>query len=130
MKLSSTTDYTRTTHVRVRLYKEDSFDDTLTFPLVRAAASKMAEKLSVYKADQLPGGKMFELIDAVRKAIEGLEATNDITESILGLNDWIQKAVPNFAQRNVSTLVEVAKNATIPWFQKQRGTTRPHHQPC
>ena len=68
----------------------------------------------MYKADQLAGGKMWDPTDDVRKTIEGLEATNDVTESILGLNDWLQKRVPNYAQRTVSTLVEVAKNATMP----------------
>ena len=107
------------THVRARLYTEDRYDNTLTFPLLKTAVETMAQKLRVYKADQLPGGKMWNPPDDVRKAVEELEATNDVTESILGLNDRLQKAVPNLAQRKVSTLVEVAKNSTIPWFRTQ-----------
>ena len=81
----------------------------------------MIDKLSVYKADQLPDGKMWDPTDDVCKSIEGLEATNDVTESIL--NDWLQKGVPNFAQHTVSTLVEVAINAIIPRFRRSNVTT-------
>lgn len=54
-----------------------------------------------------------------RKALDRIPPTNDLCEGILGLNDWIQKRTPNMGQRTVSGMLEILKNATMPWFCKQ-----------
>ena len=69
----------------------------------------MLDKLKTYKAEQLPGGKLWNPDQATRKALAKIQPTNDLCEGILGLNDWIQKRTPNFNQRTVSGMVEVLK---------------------
>ena len=63
----------------------------------------MAEKLRLYKADQLPGGKSWSPSDAIKKALAPVEPTNDLCEGILGLNDWRQKVTPNCSQRSCTS---------------------------
>ena len=107
--------------VRERLYATDSFDEIL-FQMVQHAAHSMVKKLSQYKCDQLPGGRFWEPTGEVKRVLQ--PPTNDVTESILGLNDWLYKRNPNFHQRTVSTLIEVVKNSTMTWFNKQEKDTR------
>lgn len=45
-----------------------------------------------------------------------LQCSNDICESILGLNDYLHVAIPNTSQDSRSNLVEVKKNKTIKWL--------------
>ncbi len=79
----------------------------------------MAEKTRSYKSDQLPGGKLWTPSAVMKKALADIDPTNDLCESIIGLNDWLQKGTPNFSQRTVSTMVEVLRNSTMPWFLRQ-----------
>ena len=79
----------------------------------------MAEKLRLYEAEQLPGGKLWSPSDTVKAALAHVQPTNDLCEGIPGLNDWLQKVTPSLAQRTVSTMVEVLRNSTMPWFLKQ-----------
>lgn len=116
--------HTKYTAVRKRLYHNDDYDEEYTFPLVQRAAEYMAEKLRSYKADQLPGGDLWSPSDTVKKALADVGPTNDLCEGILGLNDWLQKVTPNLTQRTVSTMVEVLRNSTMPWFLKQNKETR------
>ncbi len=110
--------------MRARLYEHDEYDDQFTFPLVQRAAQYMAEKVRSYKKDQLPGGKLWSPSDSVKSALADVDPTNDLCESILGLNDWLQKVTPNFTQRTVTGMVEVMRNSTMPWFQKQNKEMR------
>jgi len=112
------------TCVRKRLYQHDDYDEEYTFPLVQRAAEHMAETLTSYKADQLPGGKLWSANDRVKKALADVTPTNDLCEGILGLNDWLQKVTPNLSQRTVSTMVEVLRNSTMPWFLQQDKETK------
>ena len=50
--------------------------------------------------------------------------TNDLCEGILGLNDWLQKVTPNLSQRTVTTMVEVLRISTMPWFLKEDKQTK------
>ena len=110
--------------VRTRIYETDSFDDSLVLPMVATAAVEMANKVRKYKADQLPGGKLWEPSTEIKEKLKDIDPTNDLCESVLGLNDWLQKRNPNYAQRTVSTMVEVLRNATMPWFVKQERDTK------
>ena len=105
--------------VRENLYTNDDFDEEITFPLIQSSAAEMAQKLKTYKADQLPGGRFWSPSTRVREMLMDLEPTNDACESILGLNDWLQKITPNMAQRTVLAMVQTKKNATMPWLMAQ-----------
>ena len=105
--------------IRSRLYSHDDFDESCTFPLIKKASERMLDKLKNYKAEQLPGGKLWNPDTDTRKALAKIQPTNDLCEGILGLNDWLQKRTANFSQRTVSGMVEVLKNSTMPWFWKQ-----------
>ena len=97
----------------------DIYDEYM-LKLLQKVADAMAKKLADYKADQLPGGKFWNPDDeSLKKALQSLPPTNDVAESILGLNDWLFKHNPNFKQRTVSTLVEVMKNSSLKWLQQQ-----------
>lgn len=110
--------------VRTRLYTSDAYDEYM-FQLVKKAADSMAKKLMDYKADQLPGGRFWNPADnSLKNVLHSLPPTNDVAESILGLNDWLFKRNPNFKQRTVSTLVEVMKNSSMKWFRQQEEDTR------
>ena len=87
--------------VRKQLYETDSFDSSRVLPMVKGAAATMAAKVESYKADQLPGGKLWNPSQEIRKKLETIDPTNDLCESILGLNDWLQKRNPNYSQRTV-----------------------------
>ena len=79
----------------------------------------MGLKLKTYKADQLPGGKFWSPSHAISEALKDLDPTNDACESILGLNDWLQKGTPNMSQRTVSAMVQTMKNGTMAWLSSQ-----------
>ena len=83
------------------------------------AAKGMSEKLSIYKSDQLHGGKFWAPSEMVKAKLESISPTNDTAESALGLNDWLHQQNPNCTQRTLSTMVEVMKNSTMTWFQTQ-----------
>ena len=48
--------------------------------------------------------------------LKDLEPSNDLCESILGLNDYFCTALPNLVQLTKSNLVEIKKNHTMKWF--------------
>ena len=79
----------------------------------------MANKTRLYKADQLPGGKLWEPSESEKEVLCDIDPTNDVAESVLGLNDWLQKTTANLSQRSVTNMVEVMKNGTMPWFARQ-----------
>ena len=107
--------------VRDKLYEHDNFDDEITFPIIASSSKEMATKLATYKANQLPGGKYWSPSPAVKEALKDLDPTNNACESILGLNDWLQKTTPNMTQRTVSAMVQTKKNGTMAWLMKQDG---------
>jgi len=84
--------------VRECLYSCNDIDDEV-LEMVKAAAIPMADKLQAYKCDQLPGGELWNPSERVKSLLANLEPTNDMCESILGLNDWLQKGTPNLSQR-------------------------------
>ena len=89
--------------------------DYLTALLIKGA-SKMKEKLSSYAQDQLPGGCYWEPDRQVQDILRELKPSNDVCESILGLNDYLTTAIPNLHQMARSNLVQVKKNKTLKWL--------------
>ena len=89
--------------------------DFLTVLIIKGA-SKMKEKLSSYAQDQLPGGCYWEPDQQVQDILCELKPSNDVCESILGLNDYLTTAIPNLHQMARSNLVQVKKNKTLKWL--------------
>ncbi len=71
----------------------------------------MKEKLVLYASSQLPGG---DPDPDVKSVLSNIKPTNDLCESILGLNDYL---TPNMKQLTRSTMVTVKKNKTMKWLQ-------------
>ena len=93
----------------------DSNCDCLKEILINGV-SKMKEKLSSYAKDQLPGGCYWEPDAQVKEILRELKPSNDVCESILGLNDYLTTAIPNLHQLARSNLVQVKKNKTLKWL--------------
>ena len=69
----------------------------------------MKEKLCTYARNQLPGGKYWDPDVSIRKVLVELKPSNDLCESILGLNDYLTTSIPNLHQLGRSYLVQVKK---------------------
>ena len=94
-----------------RLFEEVEIDsDTLTIK----GAYNMREKLCSYATDQLPGGLYWDADKNVKDILCQLKPSNDVCESILGLNDYLTTAIPNLHQMSHSNLVQIKRNKTIP----------------
>ena len=80
--------------------------------LLALGASKMNAKLSFYAENQLPGGKYWNLEPYVESVLKSLKPSNDLCESILGLNDHLSIVMPNLHQMSKSNFVQARKNGT------------------
>ena len=85
-------------------------------PLLVAGAEKMRDKLNSYAHKQLPGGCYWDPEPEVKEVLCQLKPSNDICESVLGLNDYLTTAIPNLHQISCSNLVEVKRNKTLKWL--------------
>lgn len=102
-------------HKKVFDVKDD--DLSILYPMLAAGATKMKEKLCMYAQQQLPGGKYWSPDNPIIKEhLSKLTPSNDLCESILGLNDYLTSKIPNLNQRSISNLVEVKKNHSIMWL--------------
>ena len=45
-----------------------------------------------------------------------LQPSNDVCEAFLGLNDYLNSAIPNMNQETHSNLVELKKNKIVAWL--------------
>ena len=100
------------------MFQTDEWNEGLLFPLIATGASKMKEKLSDYAKAQLPGGKYWKPNPSILAVLKALKPSNDVCESILGLNDYLTTAIPNLHQMTRSNLVEVKKNGTMKWLRE------------
>ena len=73
----------------------------------------MIEKLCSYAKSQLPGGIYWDPDEPIRIALSQLKPSNDICESVLGLNDYLTTALPNLHQASRWNLVQMKKNKTL-----------------
>ena len=104
-------------HVYVKLFEQSEHDLGIMCPMISAGAAKMKDKLCTYGHDHLPGGKYWNPDKPdVRKVLSELKPSNDICESILGLNDYLTTAIPNLHQMARSNLVELKRNKTMQWL--------------
>ena len=104
--------------VEQRLFEQDEWDASLLYPLVAAGIAEMKEKLGTYAQNQLPGGKYWEPEPAIKVILKEIKPSNDLCESILGLNDYLTTAIPNMHQMSRSNLIQAKKNKTMQWFHK------------
>ena len=101
-----------------KLFVCNEWDKTLLYPIIANGAVSMKSKLSSYAQDHLPGGIYWDPEPDVKKILEELNPSNDLCESILGLNDYLTTAIPNMHQVTRSNLVQLKKNKTIKWLQQ------------
>ena len=103
--------------IHKRLFQSDSFDDVL-FPLLASGAAAMKKKLYSYAKNQLPGGVYWDPETEIKEILKKLPPTNDLCESLLGLNDHLTTSIPNLCQLTRSNLIETKKNKTMQWLGK------------
>ena len=77
----------------------------------------MRKKLKSYAKEQLPGGKYWDPPRNVAKVLKEIQPSNDICESILGLNDWLQTILPIVSQLTKRNLIEVKKKKKLQWLE-------------
>ena len=98
--------------VHKKLFEVTKDDSSVLYPLLVSGAVKMKQKLTAYAQKQLPGGEYWEPDLTVKKILEDLKPSNDLCESILGLNDYLTSAIPNLTQASRSNMVELKKTTT------------------
>ena len=76
----------------------------------------MNEKLQYYAMKQLAGGIYWDSQPHIKEILSELDPSNDIWESILGLNDYLSTIIPNTHQQTRSNLTQIKKNKTIEWL--------------
>lgn len=103
------------------LFEDVKVDASCLRSLLINGATAMLEKLCSYAADQLPGGRYWNPDKQIRDVLCQLQPSNDVCESILGLNDYLTTAVPNLHQMSRSNLVQLKKNKTMKWLSKLPG---------
>lgn len=82
----------------------------------------MERKLCDYTADHLPGGIYWNPDSGVKEILQELKPSNNLCESLLGLNDYLRKAIPNMQQVSRSNLIQVKKNKTVDWLHSLPST--------
>ena len=103
------------------LFEDVEVETTYLHTLLFKGATAMKEKLCSYAADQLPGGRYWNPDKEVKDVLCQLQPSNDICESILGLNDYLTTALPNLHQMSRSNLVQLKKNKTMKWLSQLPG---------
>ena len=98
------------------LFDNIETDSTDLTSLLIKGASKMREKLCSYAQKQLPGGCYWNPEQQIKDILSQLKPSNDVCESVLGLNDYLTTAIPNLNQMARSNLVQVKKNRTLKWL--------------
>lgn len=103
------------------LFEDIKVDASYLQSLLVKGATAMKEKLCSYAADQLPGGRYWNPDKEVQEVLCQLQPSNDVCESVLGLNDYLTTAVPNLHQMSRSNLVQAKKNKTMKWLSELPG---------
>ena len=66
---------------------------------------------------QLRGGIYWDPQPHIKVILSEISPSNDVCESILGLNDYLSTAIPNMHQQARSNLTQIKKNKTMQWLQ-------------
>ena len=99
-----------------KLFTKGASDPTTLYPVLVSGSAAMEEKLCSYASSQLPGGKYWDPEPAMKDILSQLKPTNDVCESVLGLNDYLTTAIPNLHPMTRANLVQVKKNKTLKWL--------------
>ena len=100
------------------LFDDLKVDVNFLQQLLVKGATTMKEKLCTYAAAHLPGGQYWDPEEEVKDVLCQLQPSNDVCESILGLNDYLTTALPNLDQMTRSNLVQLKKNKTMRWLSQ------------
>lgn len=100
------------------LFHNGEVEMTYLCTLIVKGATAMKEKLCSYAADQLPGGRYWDPDKETKDILCQLQPSNDICESVLGLNDYLTTALPNLHQMSRSNLVQLKRNKTVKWLSE------------
>ena len=84
--------------VHDHLFVSTEWDETLLYPIISNGAAAMKSKLSTYAQNYLPGGIYWDPEPKIKEILAKLNPSNDLCESILGLNDYLNTAIPNMHQ--------------------------------
>lgn len=87
--------------------------------LIKTAGEAMAAKLTSYNRDHLPKGCYWDPSLKTQATLSKLKPHNDKTESVFGLNDWLNRILPNMAQATRSVMIEFSVNKTMQWLKDQ-----------
>ena len=98
------------------LQKDSDVLSEMTMQRISRGAKSMRAKLKSYAKDQLPGGKYWDPPPNIDKILGQIEPSNDVCESILGLNDWLQTSMPSASQLTKRNIIEAKKNKTFEWL--------------
>ena len=104
--------------IQEHLFQSLPASDHSFYSKVAAGSSSMKKKLCTYAMDFLPDGLYWDPDAETVEILKDLEPSNDLCESILGLNDYLCTALPNLVQLTKSNLIEVKKNHTMKWFNE------------
>lgn len=103
--------------VSKRVFEKDEWDESLLLIHLKQGCSLMLSKLTSYTKDQLPGGQYWNPAPEVEEVLRKLAPSNDLCESILGLNDSLVTALPNMDQLTRSNMVQVKKSKSVQWLE-------------
>jgi len=84
--------------VHKKLFASNTWDENLLYPIIANEATTMKSKLCSYAQHQLPGGIYYNLEPAIKEVLADVSPSNDLCESILDLNDYLDSALPNMHQ--------------------------------
>ena len=108
--------HTKSILIHQTLFQSDNLNEKM-FEIIAKGAAMMEQKLQNYAANQLPGGKYWSPTPEVKAILSQISPSNDICESILGLNDYLSTVIPNTHQQTRSNLAQIKKNKTITWLE-------------
>ena len=108
--------HSRAKVIHQRLFTADEFDQSVT-SIISIGAAAMNKKLQHYAMKQLPGGIYWDPQPHIKVILSEISPSNDVCESILGLNDYLSTAIPNMHQQTRSNLTQIKKNKTMQWLQ-------------
>ena len=78
-------------------------------------------KLRAYYKDYLPGGLYHDPDIGIQTVMSELKPHNDYAESLFGINDWLDRILPNMTQATKSAMIEFSYNKTMEWLKCQGG---------
>ena len=105
--------------VREKLYEQS--ENHCIRLLIKTAVAAMSAKLKSYNKDHLPEGRYWDPSMETQEILSKLKPHNDKTESVFGVNDWLNRILPSMSQATQSVMIEFSANKTMEWLKNQAG---------